>query len=211
MVTRNVGIPGVFLSPKTQGYTLFWVLWAMFLLNACSVDPAVQLNRIESRLTTMAELRSYEYIYREILYFGEQERFLGFIPTKNRQFLFSVNLHVSAGVDLTQARVRLDSQDNPELLLPEPRILSIDAQEDSLRQYFSQDLGGGLQLLELSDLLDQAKESIQADAVSRGILNQARAEAQDILSGLGRSLGFEHIQITWLKPENSESAEQPHE
>jgi hypothetical protein len=152
----------------------------------------------------MAELRSYEYIYREILYLGEQERFLGVFPTKDRRFLFSINLHVTAGVNLAQAAPVLIENDTTLILtLPSPQILSIDAKEDTIRQYFAKEFGGQLQLLELGDLLDQAKRSIRADALSRGVLQQARAEAEDLLTGLGRSLGFSSIRFIW-QPNPSE-------
>ena len=170
----------------------------MLLLFACEPSISQKESLVRDQLESVLELHSYEYLYREILYFGEQETVLGFIPTRDRRFLFRVDFRVSAGVDLSEG-FEIDSSNSSQIhiRLPEPEILSIDAQESSIRQYLNQSFGGELQYLEISDLLEQARESLAEDATRRGILAEAKREAEALVRTLLSGLGIQNLSISW--------------
>ncbi len=169
---------------------------------SCSQSSDLSTTALRSQMTALMRLHSYEYLYREILYLGDRQTLLGFIPTRDRQFLFRVDFLVSAGVDLQDEGFSLErtgTTTDPVILLelPQPRIFTVDALEHTIHQYVNQTFGGELRFLEMSDLLTLAAQSIEADALRRGILDQARAEAEILIRSFFASLGYRNVRIAW--------------
>ena len=78
-------------------------------------------------------IHTMEHVYRDVVYFGEEESFL-FIPTVDRRVLFSVNIRVQAGIDLTDGIEVFRSEDNDSevfVRLPPAEILLVDADEST--------------------------------------------------------------------------------
>lgn len=163
----------------------------------------MEVVEVERRVRDLLELHTYEHVYRDIVYFGEERSFL-FFRTMDRRLLFSVNFRVRAGIDLsTGLRLIPDATDPTRLYvrLPAPRILLVDADESSIRQYFVREQGGRITWLEYADQLERAGERIREEAIARGILDQAERNAVRVLENFLALAGFTAVEFDVAAPE----------
>ena len=73
----------------------------LILLASCVPQTTLSKPAIENQIRGILDLPTIEYIYREIIYVGQEARFLG-IKHLDKRLLFSIDLIVNAGVDLTK-------------------------------------------------------------------------------------------------------------
>jgi hypothetical protein len=179
--------------------TALLVLTALILGCSTSCTPVQDAAtvRVEEQIRTLLELNTYEHIYRDLVYFGEERSFL-FLRTVDRAVLFSIDIRVIAGIDLTENfRITRDRLVPNRLYvqLPPPAILSVDADEQSITEYFIRERGGRIGLLELSDQLEEVKERTAQEAITRGILEDAAENARAIISNFLEMAGFTEIEF----------------
>jgi len=164
-------------------------------LFGCRAESSVDMARIESRIRMLAELETAESIYRDIVYFGDARSFL-FFRTMDRRLLFAVNLHVRAGVDLSEGvRLEPDGAGGVDVYLPAARILVVDTDESSIHQYFVREQGGRIGYLEFSGSIEEVKERVAADAVERGLLNRAEQNARVLVENLLTVAGVREVRF----------------
>ncbi len=178
---------------------------AVLLVSACSLKtPPVSVSVIENQVRTIMEVPLAEYVYREILYIGEEARFLG-IKHMDKRLLFSVNIVVRAGFDLSNG-IHIQKRSNSvEIYLPEPEILETDVDEDSIHQFFVKEWGGKISRMDYYDELAKRKPEITSDAVKRGILERARENGEKTISRIMHSLGMETVTFVYSKPEKKDN------
>ena len=180
------------------GATAAPVLLLLSLGVGCSVDPAVSHSRIEQRIRGLLEIHTFEHLYREVVYFGE-ERSLLFLRTMDRRVLFSINIRVRAGVDLRDGFELRSDPLRPERLfvrLPAAQILLVDADDRSIEQYFVREQGGVIRWIELADHLESVKEAVRADAIERGVLLRADQNAERVVRNMLELAGFTDVLIS---------------
>ena len=174
----------------------------VLLLAGCGPVDRAGMVRMERRVESLLELHTYEHRYRNLVYFGEERSFL-FIKTVDRAVLFSVDIRVRAGVDLSEG-VELTADrfaaDRIYVRLPAARILSVDADESTIAEYFIREQGGRIGLLELSDQLGEVKSRAADEAVDRGILDLADANARRIVRGFLNLAGFREVVFATPQP-----------
>jgi hypothetical protein len=130
-----------------------------------------------------------------------QSRLWGLVEAKDTLLLVAVG-DVTAGVDLSKVRdddVKVDAATRSvHLRLPAPEITSATLDERATHVYSrSTDvLAERAEQLE-GDARRSAEEQMRKAAVEGGILDRARASAEQTLRTLTRSLGFEHVEIDW--------------
>ena len=176
------------------------------LLIGCMPVSQVETVRMEDRIESLLELHTYEHRYRDLVYFGEEKSFL-FIKTVDRAVLFSVDIRVTAGLDLSHGVTLTPDrfeQDRIYVRLPAATILSVDADETSIEEYFLREQGGRIGLLELSDQIETAKVRTEEEAIERGILEQADANARSIVRGFLNLAGFSEVVFASGEPEEEE-------
>ncbi len=182
------------LSPLVPPPLVLLFIVPLALL-ACSPEPEADTAELERRVRNVLRLHSYEHVYRDIVYFGEERSFL-FFKTMDRRLLFSVDIVVRAGVDLEEGIEVLADSGNPERIvvrLPPTRILRVDADEATIHQYFSRDRGGDVGWLEYGAEIEGVKERVRADAVERGILAKAQTNAREMVENFFALAGFEEV------------------
>ena len=174
-------------------------LGAILILLAVSCSaPRVDRTELEAGIRDLLQLRTYEQIYRAVGYIS-QERSVLIFKTVDRQLLYAVNIRVQAGIDLSEGFTVEPDPGDPDTVtvsLPPARILAADADESSIRQYFSHEHGGAVSLLDYGDQLAALKEQTIQDAVARGILTQARENAKKIVQYYLRSTGIREVKFT---------------
>lgn len=157
---------------------------------------APHITDLREEIGSLRRLTGSEYRYRDVVYYSEETRLLG-IPTGRHEVLFSVDIVVRAGVDLSRGFTAETGEDGARLFitLPAAEIFLVDAEEDSIEQYFSVERLGRLDWLDVGDELTRAKDANRDDAIERGILSTAEAQARNVLIDLARSAGFDSAEI----------------
>jgi hypothetical protein len=176
------------------------------LLIGCMPVSEVETVRMEDRIESLLQLHTYEHRYRDLVYFGEEKSFL-FIKTVDRAVLFSVDIRVTAGLDLSDGVTLTPDRfehDRIYVRLPPATILTVDADESSIEEYFLREQGGRIGLLELSDQIESAKARTEEEAIERGILEQADANARSIVRGFLNLAGFSEVVFAAGEPEDGE-------
>lgn len=154
-----------------------------------------QLGEARSRIEQVRRLTTTSYRYRDVVYFAEATRILG-IPAADRELLFSIEIAVDAGVDLSAGfELQVDDDDRVFVTLPAASILQVDADERSIDQHLVREGLGGIDWLDVADEVERAKERNRADAVERGILEQAERQAEIVIANLLRGVGYQTVEV----------------
>jgi hypothetical protein len=181
-----------------KSFFLFPVLLISISLGACDfqADTSRRLpTDVERQIRTVLELPSYEYLYRDIIYISDQAEFLGF-RHKDTQLLFAVDVRLQAGVNLKKGvQVTPISAGGLSINLPAAEILLIDADENSITQYFKKEFGGQIERLAYYDEISLSKERIRKEAVDRGVLTQAQSNAASVVRSLLQSQGISPVEV----------------
>lgn len=180
--------------------TLLPTSFMVLLLASCTRFFLPSPEELSARIRTILELPSVEYRYKEIVYVGEQKSFL-FIPTSNKEVLFSVEIRVQAGLDLQQPVIVKKDSLNPKKIyvsLPPAKILLVDVDEDTIHQYFVVEQGSRIHRMDYSKELESAKQRILQDAQQRGILSEADRQARILIQGILETAGFQEVE--WRIP-----------
>jgi len=174
---------------------LLIVLAALLLYNRETVSrlftgkqDAESPSGIERRIRSILELPTYEHVYHNVIYIGEEARFLG-IKHLDKRLLFSIDVTVKAGINLQKGiSVTRTSTGALRVGLPPPEILMVDADESSIREYFAKEFGGKISRLEYYDEIDESKRRTVEDAVDREILDISGEYAKTMVENLLDSL-----------------------
>ncbi|MBU8912831.1 MAG: DUF4230 domain-containing protein, partial [Spirochaetales bacterium] len=180
---------------RTVAFRTAGALILLVLLSGCAPVARLDTISIQEQLTDLLELHTHEHIYRDVVYFGEEKSFL-FIRTVDRRILFAINIRVRAGIDLGRGFTIAQDSSDPERIyvqLPAAEILSVDADEKSIHEYFIREQGGRIGLLEMTEQLAEVKTRTEADAVKRGILGKAETNARNIVRNFLAMAGFSQV------------------
>ena len=153
---------------------------------------------LERRITSLLELNTVEYVYRDIVYFGDQESFLGIFRTRDQQLLFAVHLRVQAGVNLSKGVEVLRDRQRPGLVIvrvPAPEILRVDADEGSIEQFFVRERGGSIEWDQVSAEMEGVKGRVREDALEKGILLRARENAVQLIREVMAVAGYDDVRV----------------
>jgi hypothetical protein len=203
MIPRRT--PGGNFPCSIPHLTLLLAILGFILLSGCDqrhpASQEISPQQLGRKVEGLLELSTYEYIYRDIVYIGEEARFLG-IKHLDKRVLFSVDFRITAGFNLSEGNLRVLplTGGGVRLELPEPQILTADAREESIRQYFVKEFGGRVSRLEYYDRIDEHKQEAVESAVSDGILERAGDNARTILKNTLLNLGLERVFIVFGTP-----------
>lgn len=169
------------------------------LLLSCTLRRSVPEELpLERRVSSLLELHTVEYVYRDVVYFGEQESFLGIFRTRDQQLLFAVHLRVQAGVDLTKGVEVLRDRRQPGLVIvriPAPEILLVDADEGSIEQFFVRERGGSIRWDQVSAEMEGVKARVKEDALEKGILARAEENAVQLIREVMAVAGYDDVRV----------------
>ena len=178
----------------------FFALLILVIAGGCAPKAETfSSSVIENQIRTILEVPTTEYVYREILYLGKEARFLG-IKHLDTRLLFSVDIAIQAGFDLTKGLTVINSFKGLTVILPKPEILLVDIDEDSIHQFFVKEWGGKISRMDYYDELNKRKENILQDAEKRGILLKAEENGKKMILNLLQSTIAEDITITVQTP-----------
>ncbi len=184
---------------------LFKIIISLLLIPLFSCtgnDAGPQKDSIELSVRQLLEMPSIEQIYRDIVYIGEKEKIL-FFTTTDKEVLFSIDIKIQAGIR-NAGLVDIEISENNEnvrkavVSLPKSEILLVDAEENSIEQYFIKERGEQISRLEYYDEINRKKTEIEASAVSAGILEKADSNCRDLIKSFLSLSGIDSIEFREL-------------
>ncbi|GAB6089149.1 hypothetical protein JCM12856_07420 [Spirochaeta dissipatitropha] len=179
------------------------MLISLLLVRKVQTDPASNAL-LERRIKDVLQLHTAEHIYRDIIYIGETDKVFG-IPMRNRQILFAIDIQVRAGINLDHGFELHTQRDhrgrtNISVRLPDAEIFSVDAREESIRQYFSSGYGVPITLIACYDQIMKSRTAIREDALRNGILQQAEAHAGLLIQSMTAGVADTNISFASYRP-----------
>ena len=185
-----------------------WLRWIGFALalGLAVAGGVLVWTRLDPRLPNDAEIRAQierigtlrtgEYLYRDVVFFDGPDRPLGIRVT---ELLFSVELVVSTGVDLTTGvQANAAGAGTLAVTVPAPRIVRVDADEQTIEQLFVRERLASIDFAQVGSELERAKERVASDAVQRGALRRAESRAREVIDALARSRGYSGAEVTFV-------------
>jgi len=182
---------------RVSGLAVITFILILSALTACTPQKK-NVAALEQGLTDLLELRTYEQVYHAVGYLNRQQSIL-FFKTIDRELLYAVDIHIQAGIDLrTGVRIVESPFDRGVLtvFLPAARVLISDADESSIRRYFSRSLGGEVSLLEYGDQIAELKQRAEQQAVDSGILQRAEENARAVVRSYLLQAGVREVRFT---------------
>lgn len=120
------------------------------------------------------------------------------IPFTQSKYIYSYNVTIKAGFNFSEISWEL-SDHSINVKLPEAKVLSCDIDTDSFKLYHEKEsIFRQISLEENNDALKSLKQTAQENAVSNGLLDNARSNAETILTGFFSSVyDLEEYTITF--------------
>lgn len=114
---------------------------------------------------------------------GSRDLFGVEIPFTQSKYIFSYDVEIKAGFDFTQIEWSLNDH-TIEVKLPEAKILSSELDLDSFEVYLEDEsIFREITLDETNEAKQELMKTAEEDAVANGLLDNARANAETILTG----------------------------
>ena len=114
---------------------------------------------------------------------GSRDLFGVEIPFTQSKYIFSYDVEIKAGFDFTQIEWSLNDH-TIEVKLPEAKILSSELDLDSFEVYLEDEsIFREITLDETNEAKEELMKTAEEDAVANGLLENARANAETILTG----------------------------
>lgn len=184
--------------------TIFFILTTLLLsfiivLNYQSKDQksGYDSTTILNRVMPIQELALVKYNYSGVIGYKDFIKVLKInIPLTEKSFLLKYNGYIKAGVDFKNMKVDVSGK-NIHISLPNPRILDTLIDEKSIKVYNeSINAFNPLTIADYNKAIMKEKETMISDAISQGILKDATAQAELVLTSIIKDMGFENIKIT---------------
>jgi len=150
-------------------------------------------NKIEEaahKIRSLEELVTARQIYRNVIYTEVKESLI-----VDKRSLFTINYVVTAGVDLSSG-ISLKAAGNQIVVTyPYPKILSIDADESSIDEYFALERFGKIRQSDYLDKVYDERERIRTEALGSELLERADRNLQNLISRVLHDRGIENIRF----------------
>jgi len=190
--------------PITAFLFICLLIGTLIIPSACRAEAEKRISPIRQQIRGVLEIPSYEHIYREVIYLGKENSFLGF-KTLDQRLLFAVDMRVQAGIRLDRGfELRSSGRRKIDILLPPAEILLIDADEESIEQFFLLERGGSITHTEYYDEIELSKEAVREDAIRRDILHKAEENARALIRGILSGTGYREIRFISVEPGEDE-------
>ena len=184
------------LFPASQVPRLLLLAAVLIVMSSgCADRRQRELDIVTRQIRSILEVPAYEHVYREVIYLGKEASFLG-IRTQDKRLLFSVDMRVQAGIRLDRGfNITPRGISAVEVTLPPAEILLVDADEESIRQFFLLERGGSITHTEYYDEIEASKSAIREDALEGGILRKAEENARELIRGILSGAGYGDIRF----------------
>lgn len=155
------------------------------LLSGRETAPVITADLISQRLTAISELATVEYHYTNMGKFENQVDFYGWkVPLTKKSFIVSYDGSIKAGVDLGDLNVEVGPE-TVTVTLPEAKVLSHALDQESLQIFDeSKNIFNPLQISDYTAFTADQQQAVEAKALEKGLLTEARDKAKDAVEQL---------------------------
>lgn len=132
---------------------------------------------------------------------AERELFGLSIPFTQSKYIYSYDVILKAGYDFSQITYEVDEESQTiEVRLPQVQILSSELDLDSFQVYEEDEsIFRPIRLEETNAAMQQMQQRAEEDAISNGLLDNARANAELVLTGFfAGAYDLEEYTITFV-------------
>ena len=192
------------LRGRINFITIFFILTTLLLslfliTNRQSKDNELGYDRttVLNRIVPIQELALVKYNYSGVIGYKDFIKVLKInVPLTEKSFLLKYNGYIKAGVDFENMKIEVSGKDI-HVSLPKPKILDTIIDEKSIKVYNeSMNAFNPLTIADYNKAIMKEKETMIGDAISQGILRDATAQAELVLTSIMKDMGFENIKIT---------------
>ncbi|QEN04873.1 DUF4230 domain-containing protein [Thiospirochaeta perfilievii] len=138
---------------------------------------------IFSKIEQLQQLVTAKQIYREVIYSKETKDFL-WIPLANKEFLFALDYTITAGIDINKGYTVTNKSGYKLITLPKAEIFSIDADDTSIKEYFTKQRFSTLNKDDYFLLIQESKQSIIEGESIKRLLYESESSAKELLKNL---------------------------
>ncbi|MDC7126302.1 MAG: DUF4230 domain-containing protein, partial [Spirochaetales bacterium] len=133
---------------RTKLCFILLILTFPILFFSCVQSKEIESKTLELSIRNIMEMPVIEQIYQDIVYLGEKQKIL-FITTSDKEVLFSINIRVQAGIkNVSEIKIKTMKKTNGNIAaivqLPPADFILVDADENSIHQYFIKENGSDI-------------------------------------------------------------------
>ncbi len=182
------------------------ILLPVLFIGVCSLfwferrEQKRELLELHENISSALELITQRNLYKKVIYFKKQD--LLFLK---KSTLFSLNFEVSAGIDLAQGwdvSLPLNPWEPVEISLPLPKILSVEAIQESLHPYFMKEsLFTKIRVSDYALSIEQERESLLKEVREGSLREEAKRSAEVFFREQLARRGFENVTFSYQKNE----------
>lgn len=158
------------------------------------VSPIIDLQLLHSKIESISELATVEYLYTDASEFSDSRHFVNWdVPGTKKSFILKWNGIIKAGVDLAQVELKLlENESNEEnakktlvVYVPAAKILSYEIDEDSVEVLNeSSNIFNPITVSDKVSFDSAARKAMESRAIENGLLDKAQENAEEILTQL---------------------------
>lgn len=133
---------------------------------------------LENKLTTVSELITTDYHYKNMASFQNQNDFYGWdIPFTEKKFIISYEGSIKLGTDLNQASINIKDKDITINIKP-AKIISHEIDEDSVKVFDEKtSIFNPIKVEDYSSFSSEQKKKIENSALKKGILEESNKKS----------------------------------
>lgn len=147
--------------------------------------PVLSSITVENQLQQISQLATIRYSYTNMGQFENSNEFYGIkLPFTTKSFIVAYDGTITAGVDLTQAKVTVTDQ-KVTIALPAPQILSHEVDPNSLEVFDeTTSIFNPITIEDYTGFQADQQGVMEEKAIQGGLLTQAKDQAETAIGGL---------------------------
>lgn len=147
--------------------------------------PVLSSITVENQLQQISQLATVRYSYTNMGQFENSNEFYGIkLPFTTKSFIVAYDGTITAGVDLTQAKVTVTDQ-KVTIALPAPQILSHEVDPNSLEVFDeTTSIFNPITIEDYTGFQADQQGVMEDKAIQGGLLTQAKDQAEAAIGGL---------------------------
>lgn len=171
------------------------LLLSIFLVFQIQLRPRIKERIVTQKLEDISIITTGEDVYREIIYTKTTED-LFWMPIKNKEILFSVDYRITTGIDLQKGYKVKNHGLYTEIVLPPCEVLSIDADDLSIKEYFSKERFSKINRDDYFSIINQTKNDLKNSDALKDLLRNSEINAKKTINTLYK-IGGENVKISF--------------
>lgn len=147
--------------------------------------PVLSSITVENQLQQISQLATIRYSYTNMGQFENSNEFYGIkLPFTTKRFIVAYDGTITAGVDLSQAKVTITDQ-KVTIALPAPQILSHEVDPNSLEVFDeTTSIFNPITIEDYTGFQADQQGVMEDKAIQGGLLTQAKDQAETAIGGL---------------------------